>query len=105
MRLRNTFDRPVWWVVLSPTYEVYASDYYGTGDPGEDGRDVLLAFARSARIAKRLAIRAWRRKPAQHRHRGGRGPYIIEYPDENPMARLTVERHSLTGPESRRVRP
>ena len=105
MRLRNAFDRPVWWVVLSPTYEVYAPDYYGTGDPSEDGRDVLLAFACSARIAKRLAIRAWRRKPSVYRHRGGRGPYIVEYPDENPMARITVERQAVTGPVSYRVRP
>ena len=104
MRLRNTFDRPVWGVVLSPEYD--DRDSYGPPDPG---RDVLFAFTRAASTARRLAVRAWRRGWWKGCHRGktvcSRQPYIVRYSDENPLAVVTVERYALTGPVSYRVRP
>jgi hypothetical protein len=88
-------NKPVCWWVLSPEYET-GGDWY---EPPEPTRDVLPVFTISAHRAKVLAIRAWRRgwwrgcrvgKPLMATE-----PYIVKYYDENPMAKLTVERINL----------
>ena len=94
--MRRTYKRPVWWVVLSPEYADYSSDW---SDPPEFGRDVLYAFSRTAQRAKVLAVRAWRRNWRKGCRTGRtltrREPYIVRYNDENPMAALKVIREHL----------
>jgi hypothetical protein len=46
------------YTVVTPEYEMSWGDYY---EPPEYGRDYRLVFARNARRAKLLALRAWRR--------------------------------------------
>src|SRR2546430_171097 len=49
-------------IVASRLYEVF---HQGKADPAEEGRDVMFVRATSARRAKVLFVRAWRR--LQHR--------------------------------------
>ena len=97
-RWHRRYPRPVLWVVTSPAYETYGEGWY---DPPELGRDFLYVFTRSARDAKRLAIRAWRRhwRKGCHSRRTltPREPYIVRYDDENPLVVVNVRRICLVG--------
>jgi hypothetical protein len=94
--MRRHYERPVCWVVLSPSYETHSGGWY---EPPEYGRDFLYAFCRSAQRAKVLALRAWRRHWWHGCHEGRTitpsAPYVVCYDDENPMVALTVERVRL----------
>lgn len=63
--------RPVVFWVISPEYN--GASYYAPPDPG---RDVLAVFARSARRAKVLAVRAWRRRRARYIGRISDNPFV-----------------------------
>lgn len=73
--------------VASPTYEVYYSEY---PEPPEYGADFVMVYARTVRRAKVLAVQAWRRNLQRDKY-VRRFPYVLEYPEENPFAGLTVE--------------
>lgn len=99
LSFKRKHNKPVFWVVLSPTYTDGGYDWY---DPPEETRDVLFVRALSARKAKILAIRAWRRgwnKGLLRRRKVivNRKPYIVQDSYINPMAALTVHRCLLTG--------
>lgn len=93
-KFKKTHTTPVFWVVLSPEYETSLGGSY---EPPEWGRDCLIIRALSAKRAKVIAIRAWRRKRLQCRS------YITDDSYINPMAELTVHRCLLNGEGDARV--
>ena len=78
-------QQPQWYGVASPEYDMHSATQY---DPAEYGRDWLPVFTSSARRARVLAVRAWRRR---HRTKRGRTLYINQEPDLNPFVGLEVE--------------
>lgn len=99
IKLKRAHTTPVFWIVLSPEYEYsYGSEY----EPPEWTRDVLFVRALSAKRAKILAIRAWRRgwgRTSRMQKRITRyKPYIVQDTWINPMAEITVHRPLLEGP-------
>lgn len=66
--------KPRWFGVSSPEYETYGGDLM---DPPEYGRDWLPVLATSARRARLLAFRAWRRRGSAwwSHHERDRNPF------------------------------